>query len=91
MQYLVVRYFEGLKIKVATCLDSIKEKPNDSDNNGSDPSNSSGNNGNSYTKSGEELKDRGLQFLNYGEEEEENYDEPVVVQEIKEEFINPST
>lgn len=52
LQYSYGGHFEGHKFKVVKLLASIKEKPNDSDNNGSDPS--SDKNENSVTKSNEE-------------------------------------
>lgn len=52
LQHMFGSHFEGNKIKVKKILESIKEKPNDSDNNGS----SSGNNDNSGSKSSDEEK-----------------------------------
>lgn len=48
-------HIEGHKFKVHKLLASIKEKPNDSEKNDSDPS--SGNNDHSDSRSGEEQKD----------------------------------
>jgi hypothetical protein len=59
LQQRINLVFEGHKIKITKPLDSIKERPNDSDNNGSDPSKSQ--NENSGSNSQEEYKD--LQFL----------------------------
>ena len=71
---------EGHKIKVTKPLDSILERFNDSENNGSDPS--SGHHEHSGSKSGEVSGNGALDFLNYDEEEE-----PVVVEEVKDEFL----
>ena len=48
-------HIEGHKFKVTKLLASIKEKPNDSEKNDSDPS--SGNGERSGSRSGEELRD----------------------------------
>jgi hypothetical protein len=69
---------EGHKIKVTKPLDSILERFNDSENNGS----SSGHHEHSGSKSGEVSGNGALDFLNYDEEEE-----PVVVEEVKDEFL----
>ena len=60
--------FEGHKIKVTKLLESIKEKPNDSDNNGSgsDPSKHES----SESKSGGEQKEKFLTQPDYDEDEE---------------------
>ncbi len=80
LQRAITHYFsEGAaKIMIVPPLDSIKERPNDSDNNGSS---SGGQNENSETKSGgggAESKQGELAFM--GQEEEEG--EPIV-EEVK--------
>jgi hypothetical protein len=75
-------HLEGHKFKVTKLLASIKEKPNDSEKNDSDPS--SGNGEHSGSRSGEDLKgtEQIEQIFDYAHEDDQ--DEPVIVEEFRE-------